>query len=99
MPSQNVADGRKTSTTPGTAVQIVASGTIATSSDSVMVQALLTNTNPVTVGASTTLAASGSRRGAILSAGQAVVLDVDDPSVLWLDVATSGDGVSYLFTF
>jgi hypothetical protein len=90
-PSSAVGDGRKTVTTAGTAVQLTATGVRA---NSTCVTALSTNTGMICVGASTVVAAAGTRRGTPLTAGQSVTFNCD-PSLLYLDATVNGEGASY----
>ena len=93
-PAGNLVDGRKTVTTGGTAVQLLAASTPCTS---VAVTALSTNTGIVVVGASTVVAAAGTRRGVALTAGQTASLDINDVSKLWIDATVNGEGVSFAY--
>ncbi len=79
-------------TTAGTRVQLVSTTVECVW---VVVTALSTNTNVVTVGGSGVVGAAGTRAGIGLAAGQSVALPVDDASDVWLDSVTSGEGVSY----
>jgi hypothetical protein len=81
----------KAVTTAGTAVQIVA---VATPCKKVVLCADLGNTNPVVVGDSTVVAASGSQKGIVLIPGNdPVTTEIDDLSDLWVDAQTNGDRV------
>lgn len=93
-----LGDGRKTSTTPGTAVALAAT----TACKTVTVRARLENTGIVVVGASTVLAGDATdstnvRRGAPLYPGEAAVFEVDDLAKVFIDVVTSGDGVQFFY--
>jgi hypothetical protein len=92
-PSSAVGDGRKTVTTAGTAVQLA---TVPQRANSTCVTALSTNTGTVCVGASTVLAAAGTRRGTPLTAGQSVTFNCD-ATLLWLDATVNGEGVSFSY--
>lgn len=94
MPSSLVGDGRKTVTTAGTAVQVLA--TPISRADSTCVTALAGNTDKIVVGGSTVVAALLTRRGTPLAAGESVTYSCD-PSLLWIDSVVSGEGVSYSY--
>jgi len=89
----SVADNRKTVTTPGTAVALASS----TTCKRIHIQALDTNTNPVVVGGSTVVAASGTRRGIALLPYNSITLSVDNLSDVYVDAVTAGEGVSFLY--
>lgn len=89
----DLIDGRKTVAAAGTAVQLASSQQV----EFVVVQALSGNSNPVEVGASTTLATVNSQRGIRLDAKQMTPpLPVDDLADVWVDAVTTGEGVSFL---
>ena len=90
----NIADGHKAVTTAGTAVALVSASTPCRL---VVINAKPENTDTVVVGASTVVAASGTRRGISLIPGQSVTLRVTDLNVLYLDAVVSGEGVSYVY--
>lgn len=92
----NLGDGRKTVTSAGTAVRLVAANT---SCRKVDIQALLTNTDTVVVGSSTVVAAEGTRRGLALVPGASVTLRVLDLYPLYVDAVVSGEGVSYAYYY
>lgn len=92
-PSSQVGDGRKVVTTAGTAVQVT---TQPVKANSTCVTALSTNTGTVVVGASTVVAAAGTRRGTPLTAGQSVTYNCD-ASLLWIDATVNGEGVSFSY--
>ena len=94
--------GIKVVATAGTRVQL-GDTTVnpATIAGTVVVQALSTNTGAVTIGDAGVVAAVGTQgtptqRGLRLTAGQSQAFDVLDIGALWLDCATSGDGVTWL---
>jgi len=93
LPS-TIVDGRKTVAVAGTAEKLI---TAATACRQVTITALLTNTDYVVVGASTVVAAEGTRRGTPLVAGQAITMDIDDVSKIYLDAVVAGEGVSFLY--
>lgn len=91
-PPATIVDGRKVVTTAGTAVAIAAS----TACTQVQVTALSTNSQLVVVGASTVVAAAGTRRGTPLSAGQSTTIPIDNLSRVFIDSLVNGEGVSFL---
>ena len=90
----NIGDGIKKVTTAGTAVQV---STTSIPCRKVLIQACPENTGTVVVGASTVVAASGTRRGYALVPGQDVVLAVTDVNKLYADATVSGEGISYVY--
>jgi hypothetical protein len=89
--ASTLTDGRKTVTTPGTAVALAAS----TPCKWVQVVALKTNTQQVNVGGSDVLAASGSSTGTPLDAGQSTTIPVTNANKVFVDARVSGEGVSF----
>lgn len=89
--ASTLTDGRKTVTTPGTAVAVRAS----LGCDWVCVTALKTNTDQVNVGGSGVLATSGSSTGSPLAAGESVTIPVDNASKVFVDARVAGEGVSF----
>lgn len=89
-----VSDGRKTVTTAGTRVALVASSTPARQ---VFITALSGNTGTVVVGGSTVVASLSTRTGVPLDAGDTLAIDVADLSHLYLDSTVNGEGVSFLY--
>lgn len=81
-------------TTAGTSVQL---STSSIPCRMVTIQARPENTDTVVVGASTVVAASGTRRGIALVPGASVTLRVTDVNKLYLDSVVSGEGVSYVY--
>jgi hypothetical protein len=94
--------GTKVVAAAGTRVQLTdTTSNPATGARTVAIQALSTNTGAVTVGDANVVAAVGTQgtptqRGIRLTAGQILTVDLTDITSLWLDCATSGDGVSWL---
>jgi hypothetical protein len=86
-----LVDGRKTVTTPGTAVALAASSACKW----VTVTALLSNTGQVNVGGSAVLATLAGSSGTPLTAGSSVTLPVNDPSKVFVDARVAGEGVSF----
>lgn len=89
----NVGDGIQLVASAGTAEALASS----TSCRKVTVQARPENTDVVVVGASTVVAAAGTRRGIALVPGQSVTLNVTDLADLYVDAAVTGEGVSYVY--
>ena len=92
--SSTIVDGRKTVTTPGTAVPLVAAPT---GCRKVIVTALITNTDYIVVGASTVVAAEGTRRGTPLVAGQSIEIDISDVGLIYIDSVVALEGVSFIY--
>jgi hypothetical protein len=87
-----LTNGRKTSTTVGTAVALRT--TLACKW--VTVTALRSNTTDVAVGGSGVLATAGSATGVPLAAGESVTIPIADAATVFVDVLTSGEGVSFV---
>jgi hypothetical protein len=108
--ASRLISGRVVVVTAGTRVQFteqaqtgVLSGTVGGPTEQIIIQALSTNTGAVTVGDATVVAAVGTQGsptqvGIRLTAGQTLILSTDDLDDVWLDSATSGDGVSFVAT-
>jgi len=90
----NIGDGIQLVAAAGTAEALSATSVACRL---VVVQARPENTNDVVVGASTVVAASGTRRGITLSPGQSAEFHVKDVSSLYVDAETNGEGVSYVY--
>lgn len=87
-----ITSTRKTVTTPGTAVALVATSTPCRE---VMVTALITNSSYVAIGGSAVLCTAGSEKGVFLAPGQGAVLSVNNVALLYLDALVAGEGVSF----
>jgi hypothetical protein len=87
-----IVDGRKTVAAAGTAEQLTATSS---KCKFVILVGETDNTNPVTVGNSTVVGAEATRRGIPIYAAQQVKIEINDPSKLYLDVITNGEGVTY----
>ena len=87
-----IGDGRQVVTTAGTAVNFASQAC-----KQVTFTALSTNTGVVAIGASTVLAAAGTRRGVPLSAGDSVTLDLSNVNLAFIDSTVNGEGVSFLW--
>lgn len=91
-----INDGIKVVTTAGTRAALATSATI----KQIIITALSTNTGTIVVGGSTCVAAPGTqgsptRRGTPLGIGDTVTIDITNPSLIYIDATTSGDGVSW----
>lgn len=88
-----VVSGRKSSSSPGTAVAIVGSSTPC-KKVSISVPTGNTSTQ-VAVGDSTVLATPGSERGQILIVGASTDIYISDAVNIYVDVGTSGDAITF----
>jgi hypothetical protein len=86
-----LTDGRKTVTTPATAVAL--RGALACKW--VQVVALKTNTQQVNVGGTGVLATAGASTGTPLDPGQSTTIPVDDAAKVFVDARVAGEGVSF----
>lgn len=89
-PPDVIGDGGATVATAGTAVQL---STTDTPCKKVEIYALATNTGNVFVGGTTV----SSARGAVLEQARSVVLWIDNLNKIYVDAASSADGVSYVY--
>jgi hypothetical protein len=87
-----LVDGRKTVTTPGTAVAL--RGSLACKW--VQATALKENQGQVNVGGSDVLAAAGSYVGSPLDPGQSVTIPVSNANLVYVDARVAGDGVCFV---
>ena len=87
-----LTNGRKTVTTPGTAVALSASAACAW----VSVTALPSNGDVVAVGGSGVLATVGSETGLLLGPGASVTVPTNNVSKVFVDAVVAGNGVSFL---
>lgn len=87
-----LTNGRRTVTTPGTAVALGSAATCAW----VSVSALPSNTGRVAVGGTGVLATPGSETGLMLAPGSSLTIPVDDRASVFVDAVIPGEGVSYL---
>lgn len=83
--------GRKTVSSPGTAVQLGTSNCLG-----VEIQCLYANQGNVMVGDSDVDITDGSEAGVEISPGQSITLWVRELSSIYLDADNAGDGVSYI---
>lgn len=95
-----LVNGRAVVPTPGTAVQF---GANSVATRTIVITALSTNTNPVSVGGAGVVAAAGARTGmGILPNSDPLVLEYEhgftDIKELWVDAVTAGEGVSFTYS-
>ncbi len=83
-----IYNGSQTVTTAGTAVALASSTTI----KSVIVKAKYSNTGTIYIGDASVSSANGLE----LEAGDAVSIDIDDLSTVYIDSSVNGEGVNYL---
>lgn len=89
-----IVDGRKVVASAGTAEALASSSTLVSY---IIITAETNNTGVIAVGASTVDETVGTRRGVPLNAGDSISLGAVDLADVYLDSATSGDGVTYLY--
>lgn len=90
----NVGSGRKTVTTAGTAVALLATQTEAKRLD---VQAFYNNTKSVAIGDSAVVALPASARGVTLQPGNVYTFYVTDVSLVFVDSEVNGEGVQFTY--
>ena len=88
-------DGRKVVAAAGTAETLVASSTPCRE---VTITAETDNTGVIAVGASTVVAALGTRRGTPLLAGDSDNQGVVDLALVFIDSTVNGDGVTFRYS-
>jgi len=88
-----IGHGIKTVTTAGTDVALAAS----TTCKRVLIQSQTDNTGLIAVGASGVDATEATGTGAILYAGDAVEMDIDNLADIYIDSTVSGDGVRFIY--
>lgn len=93
QPAGSIIDGRKEVTSAGTRVQLTSTPTPI---KQVAVTAETNNTNTVVVGASTVVAAVGTRKGIPLVPSGSITLQVDDLADVWIDSVVDTEGVTYI---
>ncbi len=86
--------GRKTSSTPGTAVPLAPS---VTPCRKVVVTAFAGNTDAVYIGGTNVSGVSGQEKGILLTGIGMTTIEINDLSKIWMDVVSSGDGVSFSY--
>lgn len=89
LPYPVVGNGAQTVTTAGTRVQLASN----TPTTTITVRAKASNTGLTYIGSSTISSANGFQ----LSPSEVVSLDLDNLSKLWIDAATNGNGVTYIY--
>ena len=100
---RTLVDGRQVVTTGGTAVAL--SATNNTKAGGLIITAETNNTGIVVVGASTVVAAVGTRRGTPLEAGKSMSINPNwsgdeglvDLSKIYIDATVNGDGVTFTY--
>lgn len=91
---KGILDGRKTVTTAGAREALVATSTPCKKVD---ITALSSNKGTVVIGGITCVAAVATRSGTPLVANQGYSLEISDLNLIYLDVTTSGEGVSFTY--
>lgn len=89
----SINTGRKTVTTAGTAVVLASS----TTCKWVAITAETDNTSIVVVGDSGVIAALATREGTPLSAGDTIVIPIDNLADVYIDSLVNGEGVTFLY--
>ena len=93
--ANKIVSGRKAVTVAGTAERLLTDSTFCYRID---LCADLGNTNPVVIGSSTVVAASGSQKGVILIPGNdPITILVNNVNKVWVDAQTSGDAVCFTY--
>lgn len=93
--ARTIVSGRKAVTAAGTAEKLVATATYCYRVD---LSADLGNTNPVVVGGSDVVAASGSQKGVVLIPGNdPITILIDDVSKIYVDSQTNSDAVCFTY--
>lgn len=88
-----IGDSRKIVNTAGQRVSLVPASLIANRVD---ITAFLENTGVICVGSNTVVAASGTRTGVPLSAGDTYSIEkLTDLLIIYIDSTVSGEGVSF----
>uniref|UniRef100_A0A6H1ZG22 Uncharacterized protein n=1 Tax=viral metagenome TaxID=1070528 RepID=A0A6H1ZG22_9ZZZZ len=93
-PYNQIGDGRKTVTNPGTRVQL---STTSIKCQKVEITALSSNTNAIAVGGSTVVAAAGTERGKILMSQDSITLFVDNLNKIYIDAIVAGNGCMFIY--
>lgn len=89
LPYTILGNGKQTVTTAGTRVQLAST----TSTKTITIRALKTNTDLIFVGNVTVSSANGFQ----LSPSETVSIDLDNLSKVYLDSAVNGEGVTYIY--
>lgn len=91
--ASTLGDGRKTVASVGTAEALAASTTI----KEVTITAELNNTGTITVGGSTVVDATATRRGTPLYPGDSTTVTTDNLAEVFIDAEVNGDGVTFAY--
>lgn len=94
VPYNVIKDGRQTVADNGTRVQL---STTSVPCMRVVIMAETDNTGYLVVGGSTVVAATATRRGTPLSAGQSFQMDIDNLNKVYLDAVNDTEGVTYTY--
>lgn len=89
LPYTIIGNGKTTVTSPGSSVQLASS----TSTSSITIKALATNTGTIYVGSSSVSSANGFQ----LAAGDTLSLDLNNLNKVYLDASVGGEGVTYVY--
>lgn len=90
-----IVSGRKVVAAAGTAESLMAAPAVGCAA--LVLTAETDNTGYVVVGDSGVVAAEATRKGTPLAAGESMSLDIQNPSLVYLDVTVSGDGVTWSY--
>jgi len=93
-PYVQMGDGRQVVATAGTRVQLSSTSTKVSKA---VISALPTNTNYITVGGSTVVAAAGTETGKVLYPGDSETFFVDNLTKIYIDAVVSGNGCTYIY--
>ena len=88
-----MGDGRQTVASTGTAEAIAAS----TAVKEVTITAELDNTGTITVGGSTVIDATATRRGSPLYPSESITIPTDNLAEVYIDAEVNGDGVTFSY--
>lgn len=90
----SITSGRKTVTTPGTAVQLVSLGSVCRK---IIMTAPPANGGAVYVGGTNVSAVSGSQKGLLLLPTGSATIDIDDAGKIWIDSEIASEGITYSY--
>lgn len=90
----NIRDGRLAVTVAGTPQKLESTNTPCKKVD---ITAFTSNTGFVVIGDKTVIAATATRRGTPLMAGQTLTMYVQDLSVIYADAEVAGEGVTFTY--
>jgi len=94
QPFNQMGDGRQVVAEAGTRVQL---SSTSTKVSKVVVSAIPTNANYITVGGSTVVAAAGTETGKVLYPGDSETFFVDNLTKIYIDAVVSGNGCTYIY--